>query len=895
MDSPLGGRRRQVALATLAGPAVLAALSVLLGAVGWRSAADWSVRVALVGAAGVAVTALVRRGGASWRARLPWLLLALVVVAYVPWLLGDAGGAGSGAAVAHVGLAALVVAALWLLPSPRVDRRGALRVVLDTSVAGLAFSVPVSQAVFGGAPASTDGLAAVVAPLVDILLPSVAVAAMARARNVGGLAISQLGALASGAVLVAVADLLVYRGSDVPVAAALVTVAVLCWAVAAVLPDRPESEPAARWRERVAVLVPLAPLTLAGVVLLGSVVFDRRLATPTVVCAVLLAVALVTGAVSARLDHLATERTLDDLVLRRTISLGAREKWFRTLVQNSSDLITVVDLRGVVRYVTPSVTRILGHDPTALVGNRITGLLRPADGRRLESALAAAARSPGHPVKLDLSVWSKDGTWCDTETTITSLVHDPDIRGLVLNTRDVSEHRRLQAALNQHAFSDALTGLANRSMFRSRLEAALKASLGRGEVAVLVLDLDGFKAVNDAQGHHVGDELLGIVARRLTGSVRPGDLVARLGGDEFAILVTGDSAEKGATWVAHRVRRALSAPFVLDGRELSLNASTGIAVSDTGEETADQLLRNADLAMQRAKTERELSFVRFEAQMHDALLRRVQAESDLRQAVAHGDLVLHYQPVVELGGGRVVGVEALVRWNHADLGLVPPAEFIDLAEETGLVSEIGRWALQESCRQGARWQRYAAPGGHFKVAVNVSARQLEPGLGRQVRDALANSGLPGAALTLEMTESVLMARTDEVVALLRRLRTLGIRVAVDDFGTGYSSLSYLSRFPVDILKIDKSFVQHLGEGGSQGELVRTIVRLGESLRLDTVAEGIETQEQRSALQAMGCTFGQGYLFARPLPVDEIDHLLDAQALAVHDAEAPGGEPVSLGR
>jgi diguanylate cyclase (GGDEF)-like protein/PAS domain S-box-containing protein len=364
-----------------------------------------------------------------------------------------------------------------------------------------------------------------------------------------------------------------------------------------VLPDRPESEPAARWRERVAVLVPLAPLTLAGVVLLGSVVFDRRLATPTVVCAVLLAVALVTGAVSARLDHLATERTLDDLVLRRTISLGAREKWFRTLVQNSSDLITVVDLRGVVRYVTPSVTRILGHDPTALVGNRITGLLRPADGRRLESALAAAARSPGHPVKLDLSVWSKDGTWCDTETTITSLVHDPDIRGLVLNTRDVSEHRRLQAALNQHAFSDALTGLANRSMFRSRLEAALKASLGRGEVAVLVLDLDGFKAVNDAQGHHVGDELLGIVARRLTGSVRPGDLVARLGGDEFAILVTGDSAEKGATWVAHRVRRALSAPFVLDGRELSLNASTGIAVSDTGEETADQLLRNADLAM----------------------------------------------------------------------------------------------------------------------------------------------------------------------------------------------------------------------------------------------------------------------------------------------------------
>jgi EAL domain-containing protein (putative c-di-GMP-specific phosphodiesterase class I) len=299
--------------------------------------------------------------------------------------------------------------------------------------------------------------------------------------------------------------------------------------------------------------------------------------------------------------------------------------------------------------------------------------------------------------------------------------------------------------------------------------------------------------------------------------------------------------------------------------------------------------------MYRAKGDRDQSYVRFEVQMHDALLARVQAEADLRQAVGRGDLVLHYQPVVELAGGRVVGVEALVRWNHPELGLVAPGEFIDLAEETGLVHEIGRWALQESCRLGARWQRHAGPGGHFKVAVNVSARQLEPGFGRHVHDALAASGLPGSALTLEMTESVLMARTDEVVALLRRMRTLGVRVAVDDFGTGYSSLSYLSRFPVDILKIDKSFVHHLGDGGGQGELVRTIVRLGESLRLDTVAEGIETQEQRAALQAMGCTFGQGYLFARPLPADEVDHLLDAQALAVHDAEAAGGAPVSLGR
>ena len=367
--------------------------------------------------------------------------------------------------------------------------------------------------------------------------------------------------------------------------------------------------------------------------------------------------------------------------------------------------------------------------------------------------------------------------------------------------------------------------------------------------------------------------------------MRPGDVVARLGGDEFAVLVTGPTAEEGAVWVAERVRRALATPYVLDGRELTLGGSTGLAISDSGDETADQLLRNADLAMYRAKSRRDLSFVRFEAQMHDALLARVKAETDLRHAVVHGDLVLHYQPVVELVTGRIVGVEALARWAHPELGLIAPGRFIDLAEETGLVGDIGSWALQETCRQGARWQRHAAPGGVFKVAVNVSAKQLEAGLPREVRDVLSANKLPGAALTLEMTESVLMERTDEIVELLRRIKTLGVRLAVDDFGTGYSSLSYLSRFPVDILKVDKSFVAHLGQEDGQSELVRTIVRLGESLRLDTVAEGIETPEQRVALEAMGCTYGQGFLFARPMPAAEIDALLAAQSDAIAEATA----------
>jgi diguanylate cyclase (GGDEF)-like protein/PAS domain S-box-containing protein len=870
--------------AAVAAAAALAAgtAAVVLGRLGQDGPARLLAATVLAAATGTAATALVLRGRSGpLRARVCWVLLAAGALAHgMPTMTGEmaAHGASSGP---HVLVGLLVCGGLWLLPCPDDSRKALLRTGLDALAAGLAFAVlalevlpPAGLTTAGGHPSR------LVHPIVGVLLSTVAVAVVARARRPGGPAMPTLLLLAGGAAGLAVIDVAAHRGLSEPLGLALAAAPMLLWTIGAALRlDDTESDLARTWRERVAVLTPLTPVTAAAALLLGANVFGEPLSGVALGCAVLLAVTLTAGGVLARLDSLATERTMDSLVLKRTVSLGDREKWFRALVQNSSDVITVVDPRGTVRFQTPSVTRILGHDPAQLVGTAVTDLLRPADARRLRSALTSAARSPGRPVTLDFPVWAKDGTWCDTETTVTSLVHDPDIRGLVLNTRDVSERRRLEEKLTEQAYSDELTGLANRSYFRSKVEMALKVALAPREVAVLFLDLDGFKSVNDTQGHHVGDELLCLVAKRLSSSVRPGDVVARLGGDEFAVLVTGPTAEEGAVWVADRVRRALAAPYVLDSRELTLGGSTGLAISDTGDETADQLLRNADLAMYRAKGRRDQSFVRFEAQMHDALLARVKAESDLRQAVARGDLVLHYQPVVELLSGRIVGVEALVRWDHAELGLIPPGRFIDLAEETGLVSDIGRWALQESCRQGARWQRYAAPGGSFKVAVNMSARQLEQRLPRDVRDALGAAGLPGSALTLEMTESVLMERTDEVVELLRRIKTLGVRLAVDDFGTGYSSLSYLSRFPVDILKVDKSFVAHLGQEDGQGELVRTIVRLGESLRLDTVAEGIETVEQRKALEAMGCAFGQGFLFARPVPAPEVDALLAAQVAA----------------
>jgi EAL domain-containing protein (putative c-di-GMP-specific phosphodiesterase class I) len=340
--------------------------------------------------------------------------------------------------------------------------------------------------------------------------------------------------------------------------------------------------------------------------------------------------------------------------------------------------------------------------------------------------------------------------------------------------------------------------------------------------------------------------------------------------------------------IASRLRDVLTQPFVLDGREVMLGASTGIAVTDRGTETAEQIMRNADLAMYRAKAARDGGYIRFESEMHDALLLRVQAESDLRQALARGELVLHYQPTVNLHSGQVVGVEALIRWYHPTRGIVQPMDFIGLAEETGLVESIGEWAIRESCREGARWQEYAPTGGLFSVAVNVSSRQLTPGLPAIVRSALASTGMPPGALILEMTESVLIERADEAIAVLRELKSLGARIAIDDFGTGYSSLSYLTRFPVDILKIDKSFVEQLttrsgpsgsggrigGVGGEAGaaELIRTIIHLGRSLRLSTVAEGIETREQYAALVDMACDLGQGFLFSRPLPAGGIDEL-----------------------
>jgi diguanylate cyclase (GGDEF)-like protein len=434
---------------------------------------------------------------------------------------------------------------------------------------------------------------------------------------------------------------------------------------------------------------------------------------------------------------------------------------------------------------------------------------------------------------------------------------------------DITRRKQVEDSLRHAALHDTLTGLSNRALFWDRVRQAMARSSRGGDFAVFYIDLDQFKLINDSLGHLVGDELLRALAARLEMCMRPGDTVARLGGDEFAALVEDVGGAAGARKVTERLHRALAEPFSIAGHELRVSASIGVVTDGSRYERPEELLRDADTAMYRAKRAGRGGTQVFDASMHERAALRLKLETDLWRAAEREELRLEYQPLVELENGRLQGFEALVRWDHPQRGTLLPEEFVPLAEETGAIVGIGRWVLQAACRAGADWSRLGGGGGALAVNVNVSACQFaRDDMLAQAQEALSCSGLRSDRLRLELTESAIMEDTADAVAKLTRLKQLGVSLSIDDFGTGYSSLSQLSRFPIDALKIDRSFVTRLLTHPGEEQIVRTIIALADHLGVVSVAEGVETARQRLRLRRLGCRFGQGFLFGRPMRGEE---------------------------
>ena len=571
-----------------------------------------------------------------------------------------------------------------------------------------------------------------------------------------------------------------------------------------------------------------------------------------------------------QLPIMITEASVGHLLARaltRQASLESElrqsESRFRSLVQNSSDVIMVVSPTGEIRFHTPSVERLLGYAPDALVGARLEDYLHPDDRAAALSCVADTAAG-GDCTGGEWRILHRDGMWLHVDVLSSGMLNDPTIRGLVLTMRNVTERKALERRLTHEALHDPLTDLPNRALLQRRLAGALARTDSTG-LAVLFVDLDDFKVVNDTLGHAAGDQLIIAVGRRLRDALREEDLAARLGGDEFAVLVENVTSPAEAEAVAARLTTELQRPFTIAGRQVFAHASIGVAVGIPGEVTPDELLRKADVAMYGAKGHGKARFETYDPVQNASVERRAWAETDLARAFGAGELFLEYQPVVGLEDGGIVGAEALVRWRHPQRGIIPPLDFIPAAEQSGLIVPIGQWILLEACRQARVWQDSAPADQQCSISVNVSAKQLlHPDLVAHIQVALAESGIDPRTLAVEVTETVLQHDAAAVARRLDEIKALGVRIALDDFGSGYTSLGYLRRFPVDLLKIDRSFIKGIGENELDRALASAMLGLGKSLRVRTVAEGIETPAQAALLHAMGCELAQGYYFGKPM-------------------------------
>ncbi|NLV55657.1 MAG: EAL domain-containing protein [Acidimicrobiales bacterium] len=575
------------------------------------------------------------------------------------------------------------------------------------------------------------------------------------------------------------------------------------------------------------------------------------------------------------------------------VRLYRSEARFRALVQNVSDVVAVIDDWGRFTYVSPAITRLLGYRPEQLLDTPATAVIASDERQSVERILTGALRVAAGDLideSLELRAIAMDGSSRILDVTVTDLRHDPAVQGVVLNARDVTLRKQLESSLRHQADHDSLTGLPNRSHFARLVEETAVAD--GGSACVLFIDLDDFKTVNDSLGHAVGDELLVAVAQRLTASLPPEATPARLGGDEFAVLVRPTEDDLGPVGVALRLLHELRSPFDINGWEIVVTASIGIAaVGDQGT-TPEVVLRNADMAMYLAKERGKDRVELFEEAMHVTAFERLELKADLARAITSGQLALVYQPVVALETGRITGAEALVRWDHPRRGRLSPDAFISIAEETGLIVQLGQWVLEEACQQLRTWQLSLPGDAALSMSVNLSVRQLEQAsIIDSVRGVVDQFALDPSTLTLEITETVVIDHMETDRSRLTALKALGVQIALDDFGVGYSSLRYVDDLPVDVLKVDRSFVAGI-VGGEATPVLEAIVALSRRLGVHTVAEGIETQEQINVLRRMGCDLGQGFWFSPPVTSEVFTEMLENNlaggGFELPDDDAAGG-------
>ncbi len=559
------------------------------------------------------------------------------------------------------------------------------------------------------------------------------------------------------------------------------------------------------------------------------------------------------------------------LRLMESVVVNANEM---VMISQVEDNIDPLELR--ITYVNDAFLKVTGYRAADVIGRSVELLVGPkTDLEELDRIRVALKNHESAKAELIFHCQDQSYFWADMNTVPIRNEHG-QVTHFVSVMREVTERKHTEEQLRRNAFHDPLTGLPNRLLFTERLTQviALSREQENSLFAVLFLDLDRFKVINDSLGHLIGDQLLIAIARRLEVCVKQSDLVARLGGDEFTILLDNIQDESATHQVAERIHLELSRPFNLNGHEIFTTVSIGIALSSTDFEFTEDMLRGADIAMYRAKALGKACHEVFDTEMHNQAMLQMQLENDLRRAVEREEFVVYYQPIVSLTTGRLTGFEALVRWMHPERGMISPGDFIPIAEETGLILPMGQLILREACRQLSEWQRLYPQHRRLSMSVNLSSRQFsQSGTIELLRDVLQETGLSPAFLKLEITETAIMENTESAMDTLLQLKSMGIQLSVDDFGTGYSSLGYLYRFPMDILKIDRSFISRVDTDGEKLELVRTIITLAWNLGMDVVAEGVETTKQLAQLKMLKCEYGQGYLFSKPMSPEDTDTFL----------------------